>query len=318
VKSRIWDIVPTVVTRRLALAALLLAVAVSGCGERDEPLGELDQRYPVTVQGAGDRPAVATARPERIVALDSGSAELVIALGARDRLVGVPATMARGDGPLQAPPPAADVVSQGEHVRVDEIRRLEPDLIVATPANDLVDVSRAQRRTEAVAYVQPGSSVEDVLRATLELGFLLGEPVAARQLASDIRSRVAAVEERVAGRPPATTFVDTGFFITITNRSLLGDLIRRAGGESVAGATNGGGPVPLGRLRRLDPQVYLATSDGRVTLASLRRNAQTARLTAVREGRFAVLPSDLVNRAGPRIGAALQRVAEALHPDAFR
>ena len=309
---------PTVVTRRLAVAALLVAVAVSGCGEREEPLGELEQPYPVTVQGAGDRPAVATARPERIVALDAGSTELVLALGARDRLVGVPAAMARGDEPLQAPPSATEVVSQGQQVRVDEIRRLEPDLIVATPANDLVDVSRSQRRTGAVAYVQPGSSVEDVLRATLELGFLLGEPVAARQLASDIRSRVAAVEERVSERPLATTFVDTGFFITIPGRSLLGDLIRRAQGESVAGATDGGGPFPLGRLRRLDPQVYLATSDGRVTLTSLRRNPQTARLTSVREGRFAVLPSDLVNRAGPRVGAALERVAEALHPDAFR
>ena len=64
--------------------------------------------------------------------------------------------------------------------------------------------------------------------------------------------------------------------------------------------------------------MYLATSDSRVTLADLRRNPQTARLTAVREGRFAVLSSDLVNRAGPRIGTALEQVAEALHPDAFR
>lgn len=309
---------PTVVTCRLAVAALLVAAAAAGCGERQEPLGDLEQSYPITVQGAGGRPAVATARPERIVVLDAGSTELVLALGARDRLVGVPAEMTRGDAPLEAPSSAAEVVSQGEQVRVDEIRRLEPDLIVATPATDLVDVSRAQRQTEAVLYVQPGSSVDDVLRATLELGFLLGEPVAARQLASDIRSRVAAVEERVSGRPLVTTFVDTGFFITMSSRSLLGDLIRRARGESVAGETNGGGPFPLGRLRRLDPQVYLATSDGRVTLMSLRRHPQTARLTAVRESRFAVLPSELVNRAGPRVGAALQRVAETLHPDAFR
>ena len=311
---------PTVVRRRHSVAFLLFAVvlAASGCGEREEPLGALEQRYPVTVQGAGDRPAVATARPERIVALDPGSAELVLALGARDRLVGVPTGIARGGGPLQAPRSAAEVVAGTQQLRVDEIRRLEPDLIVATPATDLLDVSRAQRQTGAVAYVQPANSVDDVVRAALELGFLVGEPVAARRLASDIRSRVAAVEERVADRPVAGAFVDTGFFISIPGRSLLGDLIRRAQGESVAGAANGGEPFALGRLRRLDPDVYLATSDSRVTLATLRANPQTARLTAVREGRFAVLDSNLVNRAGPRVGAALEQVAQALHPDAFR
>ena len=311
---------PTVVTRRPAAAFVLLAIALaaSGCGEREEPLGALEQQYPVTVQGAADRPAVATARPERIVALDPGSAELVLALGARDRLVGVPAGIARGDGPLQASASATEVVARTQQVRVDEIRQLEPDLIVAAAATDLLDVSRAQRQTGAVAYVQPASSVDDVVRATLELGFLVGEPVAARRVASGIRSRVAAVEERVASQPVASAFVDTGFFISIPGRSLLGDLLRRARGESVAGATDGGEPFALGRLRRLDPDVYLATSDSRVTLAALRQNAQTARLTAVREGRFAVLASDLVNRAGPRVGAALEQVARALHPAAFR
>jgi iron complex transport system substrate-binding protein len=311
--------VPTVVTRRSAVAFVLLAVALaaSGCGEREEPLGALEQQYPVTVQGAADRPAVATARPERIVALDPGSAELVLALGARERLVGVPAGIARGDGPLQAPPSATEVVARTQQVRVDEIRRLEPDLIVAAPATDLLDVSRAQRQTGAVAYVQPASSVDDVVRAALELGFLVGEPVAARRVASDIRSRVAAVEERVTSEPVASAFVDTGFFISIPGRSLLGDLLRRAQGESVAGATDGAEPFAPARLRRLDPDVYLATSDSRVTLTALRRNPQTARLTAVREGRFAVLSSDLVNRAGPRVGAALEQVARALHPDAF-
>jgi hypothetical protein len=38
----------------------------------------------------------------------------------------------------------------------------------------------------------------------------------------------------------------------------------------------------------------------------------------MREKRFAVLPSDLVLRPGPRLGQALARVARALHPDAFR
>ena len=301
----------------LFLAVLATLAGATACGQRAEPLGELEQPYPVTVRGAGDQPTVLEARPERIVALDPGSAELVIALGAGDRLVGIPAGIERGDGPRQAPPSAKEIVSENRRIRVDEIVALEPDLLIATPTTDQVDVGRLENETGAPLYVQPSSSIDDILRATLELGFIVGEPVEARTVASRIRSEVAAVEERIAESPPVTTFVDTGFFVTVPLRSLLGDLVARARGESVAGETPGGEPFPPSRLRRLDPEVYLATSDSRVTLRNLRDDPRTAGLTAVEKGNFRILPSDLVQRAGPYVAQALERVARALHPEAF-
>ncbi|MGH3040841.1 MAG: ABC transporter substrate-binding protein [Gaiellaceae bacterium] len=304
--------------RILFLVALVALAGLTGCGERSEPVGELEQPYPVTVAGVGEEPAVLRGVPERIVALDPGSAELVMALGARDRLVGVPSGLAKGDGPRKAPPAAVEVVSPNLQVRVDRVAKLEPDLIVATPSTDQLDLGRAQRETGATVYVQPSESIEDILRATLELGFLVGEPVEARTVASRIRSEVAAVEDRIEGSRVPTTFVDTGFFVTVPFRSLLGDLVSRARGESVAGETPGAEPISIARLRRLDPNVYLATSDSRVTLRSLRRDPRTAKLTAVEEGRVAVLPSDLVQRAGPYVAQGLERVARALHPDVFR
>src|SRR5262245_53881768 len=75
VKSCIFAIVPTDVKRCLVILSLLaVALAATACGERSEPLGELEQSYPVTVQGAGAEPAVLSGRPERIVALDPGAA----------------------------------------------------------------------------------------------------------------------------------------------------------------------------------------------------------------------------------------------------
>jgi iron complex transport system substrate-binding protein len=306
---------------RTCFAGFVLLVAVlsaTACGERSEPLGELEQPYPVTVQGVGEEPAVLGNRPERIVALDAGAAELVIALGARDRLGGIPSDMSKGKRPRQAKPSAVEVVSPNRRIRVDEVTKLEPDLVLATPSTDQLDLSRVRRETGAAVYVQPTTSVEDVLRATLELGLLVGEPVRARTVASRIRSEVAATEERIAEEPLTMAFVDTGFFVSVPRRSLLGDLIDRAQGENVAGDTAGGEPFSVNRLRRLDPEVYLATSASRVSLPSLRRDPRTAKLTAVKEARVRVLPSDLVQRAGPYVGSALERVARALHPDAFR
>jgi iron complex transport system substrate-binding protein len=295
----------------LPVTLVVVALALGACGQREEPVEALPQPYPVTVQGAGEVPTAVTARPERIVALDSGPARLLAALDIGDRVVGVPADVQPGRR-------NGIVVDKSGQVDVDEVARLRPDLIVSTPAVDPLDVSRAQRRSDAALYVQPDSSVDDVVRGTLDLGFLVGEPINARRLAERIRRDTQSVEARVAGEPIVSTFVDTGFFITIPGRTLLCDLIRRAGGESIAGDAPAPEAFPVTRLRRLDPDMYLATTESRITLRQLRADPRTASLTAVQEGRFAILPSELVNEAGPRVAAALERVARALHPDAFR
>ena len=296
--------------RTLALALLTAALSAAGCGERAEPIGELEQPYPVTAQGAGDQPAIAGERPERIVALDPGSAELLVSLGVGKRLVGVPFE-------IQAAGTTAVVRNTGQ-IDVEAAVGLEPDLVVATPATDRVDVARIERATGAPVYIQPSLSIEDVERAALELGFLVGEPVTARRLVGELRRQTAALDELLAGTVTVTVFVDTGFFITVpADRSLLGELIRRANGENIAGDTAGLGPFDLGELRRLDPDVYLTTSDSETSLRTLRKNPKTRTLTAVREGRVVVVPVDLVLRAGPRIAKAYAIVARALHPDAF-
>ena len=117
--------------------------------------------------------------------------------------------------------------------------------------------------------------------------------------------------------PIVNVFVDTGLMTTAPDQSLIGDVIREAHARNVAGDTAEAGPVDPTELARLDPDVYVVTSDTMTTLADLRMNPQTRRLRAVREGRFVVLDERLLG-PGPRIGDGLVQVARLLHPDAFR
>jgi len=292
----------------LACAALLNA----GCGERAEPLGTLEQPYPVTVQGAGDQPTVLQGQVQRIVALDPGSAELLVALGAGDRLVGVPAGVrVPGAKPEK-------VVRRTGTIDVDGVTSLKPDLIVATQTADQLDVARIQRATDAAVYIQPASSLRNVEQGAVDLGFLVGAAPEARQLVGQIQQDVVTIQQKLADVPPVPVFVDTGFFITVSDRSLLGDLVKRAKGTSVAGPSPGPGPYPLADLRDANPQFFLATSDSDTTLESLRANPVTADLAAVRKKRVVIVPANLVTRAGPRVAQGLEAIARALHPDAFQ
>ena len=280
------------------IAAFALLLAGTACGERSEPTGPLAEVYPVTVQGAGDRATVIASVPRRIVPLGAGPREILKALGLEKRTITV------NDSLVGLP-------------LVGAIRRARPDLIVASSDTDPLDLARARAGAHAAIYVEPGGSVDEVVDAIGNIGLLTGAPLAARRLTTAIEGKRAAVAAKLRGSPTVTVFVDTGDFSTVPSRSLLGDLIREAHGENIAGPSPEPGPFPLSRLVQLDPEAYIATSDSGRTLAGLRSQPGTRRLRAIRSHRFGILPES-ATIPGPGVGEALEQVARLLHPDAFR
>jgi ABC-type Fe3+-hydroxamate transport system substrate-binding protein len=280
----------------LAVAAGLLLVGTA-CGERSEPTGAHLRIYPVTVQGAGERPAVEHAAPQRIVPIGPGPRSILRALGLGKRVIPV-------DDSLVGLP------------LVGRIRRAHPDLIVASGEADPLDLARARAATHAAVYVEPDGSLHDVAGAIDDIGLLTGKPVAARRLSGSLEQTRRQIAARLKGSPAVSTFVDLGGFTTAPSRSLVGDLIAGAGGTSVAGPAPEQGPFPIKRLVQLDPEAYVAIGSGTTTLARLRAGAKTKRIRAVRAGRFGVVDSPLVV-PGPQLGEALVRIAHILHPDAF-
>ena len=281
---------------RIALVsvAALLLLAGTACGERSEPTGALAESFPVKVQCAGDKATVVSSVPRRIVPVGAGPRSVLRSLGLGRRTVDVDDTLV--GLPL-----------------VDAIRRAKPDLIVASEETDPLDVARARSATHAAVYVEPGSSLGNVVQAIGDIGLLTDRAVQARRLTAQIEAKRQAVARVISGSPLVTAFVDTGGFSTISSRTLLGDLIELANGKSVAGASPEQGPFPIDRLRQLDPDVYLATAGSGVTLKQLRARAGVKRLRAVRAGRFAALPPE-ATIAGPNVGQALEQVAQILHP----
>ena len=292
------------------VVALVAVALAAGCGERAEPLADLPAQYPVTVEGAGDRPTVVGRAPERIVALDPGSADLLVALGVGRRLVGTAIDVRPAGGGL-----GAEVVGPTGQVDVDAVVRLDPDLIVARRSIDPTDVAQAAAKTGAALYMQPDESIEDVERAAIELGFLVGEPVAARRLVLAIEDDVARADAVVARLPRIRVFIDMGFLIPARERSLVADLVRRARGVPVGGGGPAGEPLEPCEVARLRP---------RLVLRALERTGPTPlfpsfrRCRGIAPPRVRAVPGELVTWPGPNVAEAFEAVARALHPDAFR
>ena len=270
------------------VAFVALALAAAGCGERSEPVGPAAELFPITITTA-ERPLTIPAPPQRIVVLGGGGESILEAIGAGDR-----------------------VVASGADA--SDLEGLRPDLVVAPSATDARELSAAGA-AGAPVYVMPDTSVTEVERAITQLGLIVAEPSAARRRVRDIEQRRQRVVRLLRGRPRTTVFVDRGGRTTASNRTLIGDLVREARGRNVAGDIAEGLPVSVTQLLALDPEVYVSV--GGPTLEQLRKGVRTRRLRAVRSGRVHVLDERLLS-AGPAIGAALETLARALHPDAFR
>ena len=278
---------------RVAVLAVFLALGATACGERSEPTGSDAHLYPVTVQN-GDRPLVVAGPAQRIAVFNPSAQSILEGLGVGSRIV------------LERPDTT---------VELRTVRRAHPDLIVAGQDANERELSRAGSATGAKVYTAPGDSIRQVERAITQLGLLTGAPVEARELVRRIEKRRHQVADRLARVAEVSVFVDVGFLNTIPDQSLIGDVLREAHGTNVVQAPEPG-PIDIPDLLRLDPQVYMATSDAEVTLKDLRAG-KLKKLRAVKNGRFAIAQADLL-LPGPRIGDGLAQVARLLHPDAFR
>jgi len=295
---------------RLAVPLAALALAVSACGMKPEPVGVLPS-FPRSAQDGQGHSVTVNAQPTRIVSLDPGLTEAAFAVGAGDDVVAASGAEGYPAAARRLP------VALGTDGRPDakRIRRLTPDLILA-PASLATDAAGLGAELHVPVYVGGRGTLHDIEHDVAQLGVLTGFAERGRTLVGNMQERVAAIRQAVGSQPPVRVFVDNGFFYTIDPNGPAGDLIKLAGGVDVAADAVLGKPYPLSKLRAAKPQAYLAVTGRGTTLAGLRKSPATKHLPAVRSGRFLLIDATALTDRGPRIVATLRAIAHVLHPSA--
>ena len=291
------------------LAGLLLAPALAGCSEQETPAASADEDagFPVTVRNCGVEVTV-DAPPQRIVTIKSTPTELVLALGAGDRIVGH--AFPDGDLPddLAAAGKGLDLISDKAPSQEVVLER-EPDLVFAGWESNLAADTAGERDTLAslgvASYVAPSAcqSADQPSRMTfdalfdhfLEAGELLGTQAEAEALVAEQRARLESLGTVDAGTTALwwSSGVDTPYVgggigapqmvmeaIGLTN--VAGDVKETwtsLGWESIVDA---------------DPDTIVLVDADWNTAASkidqLEKNPATAAMTAVKNKRYLYVP----------------------------
>lgn len=267
---------------------LVVAALTNGCGERRDttPL---------------------PAAPQRVVSLGPGATEIVVALGAMERLVG----RSRWD---TWPDTVRVIPEVGDAIRpsIERLVALRPDLVIVYPAIDNAPAIEALERAGIRVVALRIDSVKEFLVAVDTLGTLLGARQTADSIGSVIRGRLDSVRAAVQGDDRLRVFFPVWDqpLMTLGAGSYLSELVDAAGGVNVyADEAMPSLYVALEDVIRRDPDVVLTTPKGRERILA---NTRWRALRAVREGRVLAYDTLLVSQPSTRLGEAAASLAVLL------
>ena len=262
----------------------------------------------------------ATSAPQRIVSFVPAATEMLFAMGAGSRLVGV-STYDR------FPPEVTKIPSVGGLLdpSVERVLSLRPDLVVIYGSQ--TDLEQQLTRAGLPLYTYVHRDLADVARTMRSLGERVGAAAAADREAQRLEAGLDAVRRRVAGLPRPKTLLVLGRqpktlrqILASAGYGFLHDLLDLAGGADVW-STVKRESVEMSTEMVLSqaPEVIIELHYGREfqpgELEEERRVWDTlGSVPAVRNRRVHLLVGDEFVVPGPRIVAAADRLARTLHP----
>lgn len=301
-----------------ALVALsLAAVMATGCQAKPEPAAPepapaAAEQFPVTITDDAGRSVEIAARPERIVSLAPANTEILFALGAGDRVVGVTSF---DDYPAEV----AGIAKVGDFTgpNLEAVAAANPDLVLVTGGVQADVITKLEQLGATVLSVDP-QTLAGLYEDISEVGLAIGASEESAAVIEQMQSEVAKISDAVASKEPVSAFVEIAQnpLYTVGSATLMDEMVSLAGGKNVV-TEAGYVPYSTEQLVKADPQVYLATLGSMSDPSALKERAGFESLQAVKNERVYVLDDNLVSRPGPRVVEGIRQIAEALHPDAF-
>lgn len=333
----------------MAIAALCLTATACTTATTSAESGGADRPgYPVTITNCG-KEYTFTEPPSRVVVMNGGSVAEVSALlelGLGDRIVANAQSYGASEVPGRvdaiAKLPTGDIeLNELRDIPREAMIGLAPDFVVSTYDGGFRaeagfatrdDLARVGANTYApasacgdVGTVSTKPSIEDSYRMLRDFGKIFGVSERAEEVIAESKRRIAAVRDKVADQPEQQAMLIVpgmamgGEFSSVGGNGIWNDIMAKAGVvNTFAGATDN----LFADLSK--EQVAQADVDALIVVSYQSSDADADARTlldrfpqwdAAKNDRYVVLSDSIY--LGPSNHLAVERIAEAVHPDAF-
>ena len=265
--------------------------------------------------------------PKRIISLVPSVTQILFAIGAESRLVGIGSFDRLPDGDDRT----AELVRVGGLLDPDmeRIFTLRPDLVVLYKSH--VDQRQQLERAGIPVLVYEHAGLADIAKTIRDLGARTGRTAQAESIATRMDTGLAAIRAKVDGRPrPRTLLVFSREPMALRNIyasggiGFLHDMLETAGGENVFGE------IRSENIAQVSSEAILAAAPDviieirfdeylREDVIDDERDVwrRLSALPAVRNGRIHFLTGHRFVVPGPGVIEATEELARMLHPEVF-
>ena len=250
------------------------------------------------------------ARPARVVCLGGTMTEIVYALGAGGRLVGV-------DESSTYPPEARELPKVGYYraFSIEGVASLRPDLVIASDQAGPASALERLRALGVPLLILAAAPRLDALAARIEgVAQALGEDAHGRALIASIRAEVG---RATAAPHPARVLAlsqHTGRLMVAGRDTAVDAILALVGATNLGSNQNGYKPIAGEAVAALRPDFILTTRSSLAAggVAAFAAQPGIAATPAARGGQIIVIDDLLLLGFGPRVGEAVRQVAAAL------
>lgn len=270
--------------------------------------------------------------PERVLAANPDAGEELMALGLGDKIIATSYNYAQVAEEYRAEYEAKQSLTDSGYPALEAVLGLDPDFVYGrSAAFDQKGIASHDTLTEngimslsSIESYKMGADVEDVYQDFYNLGRIFQVEDKANEIVDDMKSRIAAVEEKVADAQPVKVFnfdsEEEGGAYTAGN-NFTSSLIRHAGGVNVFGdLEETWGTVSWEAVVEANPDIIVINDYSGTTLdekiRQLKENPALSGLKAVQEENFLVITLPEVF-ASSRAADTIEKFAQAFHPELF-
>ncbi|HTY74451.1 MAG TPA: cobalamin-binding protein [Candidatus Nanoarchaeia archaeon] len=268
-----------------------------------------------------------TSLPQRVVSLAPSNTQIMFAIGAGNKVVGV---TDYDDYPynFSAWVAAGNMTSVGGYStpNLEVVASLSPGLILATPIND-PDVQTLRTEGYNVLVLNP-NNVQGILQDISLVGRAVGADQGSISLINSINTQINAVQATIAAanvteKPLVYYEIWWNPEMSAGGTSWVNDIINRAGGINVfANDTDQWPTISPETVVQMNPDIILLpTSMGYSpfygSVSDVAARPGWSSINAVTNNRIVVIDGDLFSECGPRVAQQIQTVAAALYPNLF-
>lgn len=259
--------------------------------------------------------------PQRIISLSPSITEIIYALSAFDRLVGVSLY-------TDFPPEAESLPTVGGWINpsMEAILKLNPDLVILLEDQRKIFGDKLTKLGINLLSVDSNPSIDHITNTIIEIGTSIGENERAIKLRdkidTDIRyikSMTKGVNDKkvlcVIGRNPGTL----NDIYVIGNSSYINELITLAGGKNVIGNKRLSVKITKEAIFSLDPDIIIEVNHDRSLNKEDILNVWKSyyEIRAVKNDKVYIISSTNLLHPSQRVVAALKELLSIIQPEVY-